>query len=138
MADSVPDVDDQEDQWRSAAAILRRSPVDFSRRASYGEELRTESVLVQWSDGRSGHLEQSRDERISFALRDRYEAARPACRDQLLTLILQHGTPDAVTVAWRYVADWEGEPPLNQSGRYRFTWCEVAALLALPAVAPQR
>jgi hypothetical protein len=138
MADGAPDVDDQEEQRRLAAAILRRSPVDFSRRASYGEEHRTEVVLVEWSDGRRSRLEQSRDERISFALRDRFEAARPACRDQLQALIPQHGTPDAVAVAWRYVANWEGEPPINQSGRYRFTWREVAALLGLPADVPQR
>jgi hypothetical protein len=114
---SASDIDDQADQRRLATAILRRSPADFSRRASYGEEQRTEVVLVEWPDGRRSRLEQSRDERISFALRDRYEAERPVCRDQLEALIMQHGTPDAVTVAWRYVAAWEGEPPLNQSGR---------------------
>lgn len=128
------DVDDS-DQRRTGSEILGRSPVDFSRRASYGEERRTEVVLVHWSDGRSRRLEPSRDERISFALRDHYQAERPACRDQLAMLVREHGIPEAVSVAWSYVADWEGEPPLNQSGRYRFTWAEVAALLELPDVA---
>jgi hypothetical protein len=122
-------------QRRTAADILRRSPMEFSRRTSFGEELRMESVLVQWPDGKRASLDQSRDDRISFALRDRYEAPQSSCRSQLAALTRQHGIPDAVSVAWSYQASWEGEPPLDQTGSYRFTWAAMAELLDLPATA---
>ncbi|MGI8916338.1 MAG: hypothetical protein ACR2JY_21625 [Chloroflexota bacterium] len=115
-----------------AVEILRRSPVDFSRRASYGSEQRTETVAVHWADGSVGRLEPSQDDRISFALRDRYQSAFPSCRDQLMALVGRRGDPVAVTVAWSYEAAWEGEPAVNQAGRNRFTWPEIAEILALP------
>ncbi|HEV7214861.1 MAG TPA: hypothetical protein VGP33_07015 [Chloroflexota bacterium] len=113
--------------------ILGRAPVDFSRRASYGSEQRTEHVRLHWAHGRELSLEPSRDDRISFALRDHYEKEQPACREQILRLIAQYGPPEAVTVAWSYEAEWEGEPRRSEAGRQRFTWPELIDVLAPPA-----
>jgi hypothetical protein len=128
--------DQETSEWRRVALeILRRAPIDFSRRASYGREQRTETVLVQWPDGGRVALEQARDDRISFALRDRYELAQASCRDQLARLLNQRGAPQAILVGWSHEADWEGEQPRSETGRYQFTWAEAADLLALPATA---
>jgi hypothetical protein len=118
---------------RTALEILGRAPVDLSRRASYGSELHTEHVRLHWADGREVSLEPSRDDRISFALRDRYEKEQPACREQILRLIAQFGPPEAVTVAWSYEADWEGAPQRKETGRQRFSWTELVDVLAWPA-----
>ena len=116
---------------RQAEAILRRAPLDSSRRASYGEEERSEVVQALWPDGRREALAPRRDDRVSFALRDHFQAAAPPCAEQLRRLTARLGPPEAVTVAYSYRADWEGEPPLRESGRWRFAWAEVAALLDL-------
>lgn len=120
----------------TARAILARVPLDVSRRASYGQEQRTETVTVHWPDSRRAFLAAARDDRISFALRDRYEAGAPSCRDQLLGLIAQHGAPEALTISWDYQSDWEGEPPRQQRGRLRLSWQDAAALLDLPEAPP--
>ena len=112
--------------------ILRRTPVDHSQRASFGNEERTEHVLLRWRDGRSRRLEQARDDRISFALRDRFQSSQPNCREQMRRLVSLLGAPDTVTVAWSYQATWEGASPLNQTGRCQFSWLEVANTLHLP------
>jgi len=114
-----------------ALEILRRAPIDSSRRASYGSEQRTEHVRLHWAQGREQSLEPSRDDRISFALRDRFENQQPGCREQILRLIAQYGPPETVSVAWSFEADWEGEPPRRENGRQRFTWAELVDVLAL-------
>lgn len=117
---------------RIATEILLRAPVDWSRRASYGHEERLESVTLHWPDGHRQALVQTRDDRISFALRDHYQRSASSCRDQIEHLVAEHGHPAAVLVAWRYEADWEGVAPINLSGRCRFPWPEVRDLLRLP------
>lgn len=116
---------------QTALEILGRTPVDRSRRASFGSDQRTEHVLLLWRDGQSRRLEQSQDDRISFALRDRFESSQPNCREQMRRLVSVLGEPGSVTVAWSYQAVWEGESPLNQTGRCQFSWSEVAEMLHL-------
>lgn len=130
----MTNVSDPGAKWK-AFEILRRAPIDLSRRASYGSEQRTEDVTLHWDDGRQTSLEPSRDDRISFALRDRFENEQPACREQILRLIAQFGPPSVVTVAWSYEADWEGAPPSRETGRQRFNWAEIVDLLVLSAQA---
>ena len=130
--------DGKDTQRETASAILTRSPVDYSRRASFGSEERTEHVVLHWQDGRSRRLEQSQDDRISFALRDHFEASQPTCREQMQRLVTVLGAPATVTVAWSYRSDWEGQPPLSQTGRYQFAWADVAGLLNMPGDAGNR
>lgn len=131
----MPNEGDKDAQRLKALEILRRAPLDFSRRASYGSEQRTERVTLHWADGRQSSLSPSRDDRISFALRDRFEREQPNCREQILQRVDQFGLPEAATVAWSYEADWEGAPPLSETGRQRIRWLDLAKLLALPAEA---
>lgn len=114
---------------QQAASILRRTPIDLTRRASYGWERRAEQVVLHWPDGRRIVLTQAADDRISFALRDHYEAPAPPCREQVRHLVARFGTPSSVVVSWRYEAEWEGEAPLDAEGRVRFEWAEAAELL---------
>lgn len=120
------------DPLRSEAlAILRRTPCDTLRRASYGGEERTERVVARWADGRQATLAAAQDDRISFALRDHYIAGAATCRDQLRAHLAAHGPPEHITVAWTHRADWEGAPPLDVAARWVFSWAEAAAALDL-------